>query len=160
MPLLKIVDGSYFNEDAMVRVINYVCRSGYVGGLGVNPECAALQMSLVKHIWHKPEGRQIRHFLLSFSDDESIDLDGLMAYGYQIASYYYEMGYQIVFGVHTNTNHPHIHFAVNTVNFRNGYMYSQGWADAERLKIHIQTIIPQWHVILRIEKSNAGRQYR
>ena len=63
MPLLKIVDESYFNEDAMVRVINYVCRSGYIGGLGVNPECAALQMSLVKHVWYKPEGRQIRHFL-------------------------------------------------------------------------------------------------
>ena len=115
MPILKIVEESYSNKDAMVNVINYICRGPFIGGLGVNPNCAALQMSLVKYVWYKTGGRQVRHFIVSFAGNESTDPDELMAYGYAIANYYYEKGFQVVFGVHTNTGHLHIHFAVNTV---------------------------------------------
>ena len=159
MPILKIVEESYSNKDAMVNVINYICRGPFIGGLGVNPNCAALQMSLVKHVWYKTGGRQVRHFIVSFADNESTDLDELMAYGYAIANYYYEKGFQVVFGVHTNTRHQHIHFAVNTVNFRNGYMYGDGWGDAGLLRKYVQDLMPQWAVILRTEKSNKWRNH-
>ena len=160
MPILKIVEESYSNKNAVVNVINYICQGPYIGGLGVNPECAALQMSLVKYVWYKTEGRQVRHFIVSFADNESADLDGLIAYGYAIANYYYEKGFQVVFGVHTNTEHQHIHFAVNTVNFRNGYMYGDVWSDAGLLRKYIQDLMPQWTVILRTEKSNRWRKTR
>ena len=156
MPLLKIVDESYSNEDAMVNVINYICRSGLTSGLGVNPECAALQMSLVKQLWYKTDGRQVRHFILSFSASEPVAPDDLMRYGYAAADYYYEKGFQVVFGIHLDTNHPHLHFVVNTVNFRDGHMYHEGWNDASGLRAHIQTVIPQWSVDMVIEKSNSS----
>ncbi len=160
MPILKIVEESYSNKDAMVNVINYICRGPFIGGLGVNPNCAALQMSLVKYVWYKTGGRQVRHFIVSFAGNESTDPDELMAYGYAIANYYYEKGFQVVFGVHTNTGHLHIHFAVNTVNFRNGYMYGDGWSDAGLLRKYIQDLMPRWAVILRTEKSNRWRKTR
>lgn len=153
MPILKIVNESYFNEKAMVNVIDYICRGGYTGGLGVNPECAALQMSLVKRLWYKEEGRQIRHFILSFSNKEPVDHDTLMAYGYATACYYFKKGFQVLFGVHYNTLHHHLHFAVNTVNFRDGHMYNEGWSDASALRAHIEGLMPQWHVELVIERS-------
>lgn len=153
MPILKIVNESYFNEDAMVNVIDYICRGGCIGGLGVNPECAALQMSLVKCLWYKEKGRQIRHFILSFSNTESVDHNALMAYGYATAYYYFEKGFQVLFGIHCNTLYPHLHFAVNTVNFRDGYMYNEGWGDASALRAHIEGLMPQWRVELVIEKS-------
>lgn len=160
MPILKIVEESYSNKDAMVNVINYICRGPFIGGLGVNPNCAALQMSLVKYVWYKTGGRQVRHFIVSFAGNESTDPDELMAYGYAIANYYYEKGFQVVFGVHTNTGHLHIHFAMNTVNFRNGYMYGDGWSDAGLLRKYIQDLMPRWAVILRTEKSNRWRKTR
>ena len=160
MPILKIVEESYSNKDAMVNVINYICRGPFIGGLGVNPNCAALQMSLVKYVWYKTGGRQVRHFIVSFAGNESTDPDELIAYGYAIANYYYEKGFQVVFGVHTNTGHLHIHFAVNTVNFRNGYMYGDGWSDAGLLRKYIQDLMPRWAVILRTEKSNRWRKTR
>ena len=160
MPILKIVEESYSNKDAMVNVINYICRGPFIGGLGVNPNCAALQMSLVKYVWYKTGGRQVRHFIVSFAGNESTDPDELMAYGYAIANYYYEKGFQVVFGVHTNTGHLHIHFAVNTVNFRNGYMYGDGWSDAGLRRKYIQDLMPRWAVILRTEKSNRWRKTR
>ena len=160
MPILKIIEESYSNKDAMVNVINYICRGPFIGGLGVNPNCAALQMSLVKYVWYKTGGRQVRHFIVSFAGNESTDPDELMAYGYAIANYYYEKGFQVVFGVHTNTGHLHIHFAVNTVNFRNGYMYGDGWSDAGLLRKYIQDLMPRWAVILRTEKSNRWRKTR
>lgn len=155
MPLLKIVDESYFNEDAMVNVIDYVCRSGYAGGLGVDPECAALQMSMVKQLWHKTEGRQVRHFILSFSAVESIDPDTLMQYGYAVAGYYYQKGFQVVFAGHLDTDYLHLHFVVNTVNFRDGHMYNEGWGDASGLRSYVHANIPQWDVHLVIEESNV-----
>lgn len=160
MPILKIIEESYSNKDAMVNVINYICRGPFIGGLGVNPNCAALQMSLVKYVWYKTGGRQVRHFIVSFAGNESTDPDELIAYGYAIANYYYEKGFQVVFGVHTNTGHLHIHFAVNTVNFRNGYMYGDGWSDAGLLRKYIQDLMPRWAVILRTEKSNRWRKTR
>ena len=83
----------------------------------------------------------------------------LVEYGYAIANYYYEKGFQVVFGVHTNTRHQHIHFAVNTVNFRNGYMYGDGWGDAGLLRKYVQDLMPQWTVILRTEKSSRWRNH-
>ena len=160
MPILKIIEESYSNKDAMVNVINYICRGPFIGGLGVNPNCAALQMSLVKYVWYKTGGRQVRHFIVSFAGNESTDPDELIAYGYAIANYYYEKGFQVVFGVHTNTGHLHIHFAMNTVNFRNGYMYGDGWSDAGLLRKYIQDLMPRWAVILRTEKSNRWRKTR
>ena len=59
MPLLKILNESYRNEDALENLIYYVCRSGHVGGVGVDPEYALMQMSLVKRLWHKEAGRQM-----------------------------------------------------------------------------------------------------
>ena len=153
MPSLKIVNEYYFKEDAMVNVMDYICRGGCTGGLGVNPECAALQMSLVKCLWYKEKGRQIRHFILSFSNTESVDHNALMAYGYATAYYYFERGFQVLFGIHCNTLYPHLHFAVNTVNFRDGYMYNEGWGDASALRAHIEGLMPQWRVELVIEKS-------
>ena len=62
MPLLKILNESYRNGDALENLIHYVCRNGHVGGVGVDPEYALMQMSLVKCLWHKEAGRQVWHF--------------------------------------------------------------------------------------------------
>ncbi len=43
--------------------------------------------------------------------------------GWQIAAYYAHR-YQIVFGVHENTENLHIHFVFNTVSFVDGLKYN------------------------------------
>lgn len=88
MPIFKEVNESYFGPQTLRNVLNYVLRSGDVGGLAVDPAHAHEQMLLVKQIWNKLGGRQIRHFIVSFAPHEFLLPDDARTYAYQIARYY------------------------------------------------------------------------
>lgn len=145
MPKLKLLNESYYGEGTLKRVVDYVTRLAIVGGINVDPDHAVSQMLLIKKIWHKQGGRQVRHFILSFADNEALTIDEAMDYGQQIAMYY-GRNYQIVYGVHYDTNHLHLHFAFNSVSFVDGKMYSGGRSDMFALRLYIQSLMPQWYV--------------
>lgn len=92
MPIFKEVNESYFGPQTLRNVLNYVLRSGDVGGLAVDPAHAHEQMLLVKQIWNKLGGRQIRHFIVSFAPHEFLLPDDARTYAYQIARYYSVLG--------------------------------------------------------------------
>ena len=122
MAVLKIVPGEYLNHDALDKVIHrYVFQKAILfGGYGVNPPHASEQMYIVKQYWNQTRGKQLRHFVVSFNDKESKGIsnaDDLVLGAYQICQYYYEGGYQSVFGIHRpgNSSNWHIHFVVNTI---------------------------------------------
>lgn len=152
MPILKIKNHSYASEAALENVVNYVLRSDRYGGLAVDPEYAVFQMQLVKQLWQKTDGRQVRHMILSFSKDEVLANYKAMEYGYQICQYFGDR-FQIVFALHTDTDHVHLHFALNTVSFVDGIKFSAGLSDYWRLRNYIQSIMPQWHVELVQDNS-------
>ena len=147
MPILKVKNHSYNGEEALENVVNYVLRSGYYGGLAVDPEHAVFQMQLVKQLWSKTDGRQVRHIILSFSKHEVLDYCDAMKYGYQICQYFGGR-FQIVFGLHMDTNHLHLHFALNTVSFVDGSKFSAGPSDYWTLRSYIQSLMPRWSVDL------------
>lgn len=155
MPLLKVLNESYRNEDALENLIYYVCRSGHVGGVGVDPEYARMQMSMVKRLWHKETGRQAWHFILAFAPNEDVTYEEAMAIGYAVAGHYGER-YQIVFGLHFDTNYLHLHFAGNTVSFVDGQMRSEGYADFAAFRNYVQSLMPQWDVKLVVAHSGTG----
>lgn len=80
MPVLIMIDKSYNDEEALHDVISYICRGGYgyIGGYGVDPRYAAEQMQLVKQLWGKEQGRQVRHFIVSFDRAEFISYEKIM----------------------------------------------------------------------------------
>ena len=159
MPVLIMMNKSYCDTDAMGGVVNYICRAGYgyCGGYAVDPRYAAEQMGLVKRLWGKEHGRQIRHFILSFDQEESIRYEQAMQIGFDICRYY--SSYQSIYGLHGDTKHLHLHFAINTVSYLNGKMYAKGVSDWYALKDYIQGLMPQWYVDLRISdgKMYAGQ---
>lgn len=127
MAVLKIVPGEYVNHDALDKLIHgYIFRKALLtGGYGVNPPYAAEQMHIVKQYWKQTHGKQLRHFVLNFNGNESSVInhaDDLSIGAYQICQYYYEGGYQSVFGIHRPSSSQgwHIHFVVNNVNFVTG----------------------------------------
>lgn len=147
MPILKIKNDSYVGENALENVVNYVLQADRYGGLAVDPEHAVFQMRLVKQLWSKTDGRQVRHIILSFSKHEVLDYYDAMRYGYQICQYF-GGHFQIVFGLHTNTEHVHLHFALNTVSFVDGSKFSAGPSDYWTLRNYVQSLMPQWKVDL------------
>lgn len=145
MPILKIKNHSYYGEETLENVVNYALRSGRYGGLAVDPEHAVFQMQKVKVLWHKTEGRQVRHFILSFAENEILSHADAMEYGYRICQYFGER-FQIVFALHTDNDLPHLHFVLNTVSYVDGAMFSAGPPDYWGLRNYIQQLMPQWPV--------------
>ena len=122
---IEIPEGDYENEDAVRRVIDYICRLDkpeQVGGMGVFPlyvEDMVNQFLIVKQIYHKEEGKQVFHIIISFEKSLGFTVDEVMEMGYGIAAYW---GYdrQVMFAVHDDTQNIHIHMAINTVAYTNG----------------------------------------
>lgn len=142
MPLIKMINDPYRDGEALHNVLDYMLRSASIcGGLAVDPHYAEFQMRLVKEVFYKVEGRQIRHFIVSFADNEDFSLEEAYALAQKIALYYADK-YQIIFAIHTNTDHLHIHFALNTVSYRDGKMYREGYGDYIKLKAYIASLFP------------------
>lgn len=120
-------DGKYFDDNALTDVINYVFKEHkiphkYIDGYGVHIENAAEQMEIVASVYNKSSGLRLRHSIISFSDEDNI----LLPEAYQIANIaasFYTKHYQIIFAVHEDTYHPHIHLVMNQVSFVDGHKY-------------------------------------
>lgn len=145
MPIIKVVNEPYPTAEDLYRLLDYLKRGGELYGLGLDPEHACYQMCLVKQLWQKTDGRQCRHFIVSFSDSETIEIDEAVYYGYRIAGYYSGQ-YQIVFSLHLRTDHIHLHFVLNSVSHVNGKKYSGGLEDYLRFREYVQELMPQWRV--------------
>ena len=140
MPILKVAEGDYLNKDALEQVIhNYVFpRSLLTGGLSIDPIYAASQMHMVKDVTGQTDGRQLHHFILSFSDFESAKIDSandLLYTAYRVCEYF-STEYQIVFGIHNNGKY-HIHFVMNNISFVSGKRYSPNNSDYNNLALYI-----------------------
>ncbi len=147
MPILKIISKAYDDEYALSNVVNYVLKPGLLcSGYAADPNHAIEQMQLVKDIYGKDRGRRVRHFVLSFGPGEVIDCNDAMLLGFRICEYYSE--FQSVFSLHEDTDHLHLHFAVNTVAYTDGHMYSCGLDDWYALRTYISALLPQWPVLL------------
>ena len=86
MPNLLIVRNSYPDLESVQRLLNYVLRTSFYGGYAIDPEQAYDQMRLVKEAYHKTEGVQLTHFLLTVSHEEMMHLDfkDLLELGFQV----------------------------------------------------------------------------
>ena len=124
MPCVIIKTDSYNNPSALPNTVNYVFGGAEIyGGGAVNPANAVEEMRLVKQIWLQTEGRQVHHFILCLNAKESggiYEAEKLLDLAYAICKFYQDE-FQIIFGIHQGDNSLwHIHFIVNTVNFRTG----------------------------------------
>lgn len=148
MAYIKMVNKKYNGNTTteananIYSIVNYVLTDKnshtyvrYLGGVNVDPLNAAEQFIKVKNYYRKnnPQSWQVRHFIVSFCKKDYIN--PLLAYGlgYKIAEFYANR-YQIIFGVHEDTNYIHIHFAFNSVSFVDGKLYDRGYDDYYRLK--------------------------
>jgi hypothetical protein len=153
MPYFKNTIGLYRNDDCVDNVINYVCDplktpSGFIGGLSVlttNTEDIIMQFNMIKEIYHKEDGKQVRHFVLSFSPYYRIEDNNLFNMARLIAAYYAD-NYQIIYAIHEDKSHQHIHFVMNTVSFRDGKKYSLGRGDYYNFMSHIGMIVNMDHL--------------
>ena len=160
MPNLLIVRNSYLDLGSVQRLLNYVLRTSFYGGYAIDPEQAYDQMRLVKEAYHKTEGVQLKHFLLTFSHEEMMHLDfkDLLELGFQVGKVLER--YQIVYCIHLDSDYIHMHFVMNTVSFEDGKKYSDGLVGFQRVKDFLEKRFPKWKTQLIFREVYAPPHYK
>lgn len=160
MPNLLIVRNSYLDLGSVQRLLNYVLRTSFYGGYAIDSEQAYDQMRLVKEAYHKTEGVQLKHFLLTFSHEEMMHLDfkDLLELGFQVGKVLER--YQIVYCIHLDSDYIHMHFVMNTVSFEDGKKYSDGLVGFQRVKDFLEKRFPKWNTQLIFREVYAPPHYK
>ena len=151
MPNVIVTRNTYPDAIALENVIHYVLDKAVVRG-GYAVDCgrfAALeQMLFVKQAFRKSEALQLKHFFITFADNEMdlTDFDELLRLGFAVGQCFKE--YQMVYGVHLDGSHVHMHFVMNTTSFTDGHQYSDGLSMFNRLCNMLRARYPRFDVNL------------
>lgn len=140
--IVKVINNGYEHPLALKGLIKYILtdkdtkgNTRYYDGCYINPENVEREMMDVKQYFRKTQGRQARHFIVSFDDYVCMgrQADHLAR---QICEYYYNT-FQIMYSVHEDTDNYHIHFVMNTVSWVDGHMFSEGPAELQQFKNYV-----------------------
>lgn len=147
MCIVKVVNDPFTNYECIFRLTSYALvgkpgkRIRYYGGYNVVLSRADEEIVLVKQYFQKTDKRLMRHFTVSFNDETSAYDAWIL--GWRIAAYYADR-YQIVFGVHEDTDNIHIHFVMNTVSFVDGLKYSGGYGDLYKFTNYVNKVCKEY----------------
>lgn len=138
MPAIKFVNqsGDYLEIAAVENTILYCTdiRKTNYQHIGCYPSLSTdycdwiEEFLMVKHIYHKEKGEQVKHRIVSFSEWELVNYRDAEQFGYEVARAYGE-NYQTVYAVHQDKVHVHVHFIINTVAYNTGKRFD--WGPAE-----------------------------
>ncbi len=106
--------------------------------LGVSSENAYLDMVLLKQIYCQLNGRQYLHWVLSHDCDVPIEVANNVA----VEVLHLLAGkYQAICATHTNTDHLHTHYIINTINVQTGKKFSESISDMIKFREQINRIL-------------------
>ena len=89
-----------------------------VTGINCQPESVYADFMTTKRLHHKTGGVLFYHMVQSFPKGEAVDPVTAHAAALKLAEYY--EGYEVLVCTHTDREHIHSHFLINSVNFDTG----------------------------------------
>lgn len=147
MAVVKIVnnpcDTNYALENLCAYVVRYDRTLGFVGGRGLRPSCAVAAMNETMELWDKKFGRRAYHIVISFADELVIMPDEAMEIAYEVSSFFFPV-YQVLWGVHREQDHMHIHFAVCTTSLLNGLKMHIDFELKRKLDLAVESIVQRY----------------
>ena len=124
-----------------------------IEGLGVLTENYLGEFYSVKAANQQLHTTMFRQITISISPAGNTCTDKeYMKIGEEIAEYYFNKGYQIIWYLHKDTTRPHLHLLLNSVNFKTGKIFKQSKKDMNRFKVHCNHILHD-HKIDQIQMS-------
>lgn len=141
MPIFKAVDRP---GKSIKTVINYASKDAknekddtlFFGvNCADNPVIAAYQMQKTKELYNKMDGRQYKHYVLSFAAGE-ISKNIAKTYAKELAEKCFGDRFEVACGIHINSTGGkiHAHFVVNSVSFVDGKKLHFSKTDLENFK--------------------------
>ncbi len=129
MATVTFIPESKQSISAMKAVIDYCLQhkkvadedSGrrLVGGVNVDGENAFTEFMVTKNAYKKKGGITFYHYVQSFSPRENVSAEQVHKIGLEFAEKAWQ-GYEVLVTTHTDADHLHNHFVINSVSFENG----------------------------------------
>ena len=113
----------------------------HLKGKGVSRDAskAAEQMAAVQRAYGKDSQRRMYQMILSFPEDMRSKKSVKRAAD-QVADMLFA-DFQVYYGIHAETDHWHVHYAINAVSYRTGKKWHQSRSDLAAMKQKISSII-------------------
>ena len=89
-----------------------------ITGINCQPESVYADFMTTKRLHHKIDGVLFYHMVQSFPKGEAVNPVAAHAAALKLAEYY--EGYEVLVCTHTDREHIHSHFLINSVNFDTG----------------------------------------
>ena len=166
MPIFKAIDRP---GKSIKTAINYAAKDAkrekdetlFCGiNCADNPAFATYQMAKTKELYNKTDGRQYKHYVLSFANNE-IKVDDAKNYAKKLAQKCFGNRFEVAVGLHVNSagKKIHAHFVVNSVSFIDGRKLHFSKNDLENFKL-INDQIAQKYGLKIIDRSKDAVKAR
>ena len=174
MATVSFIPESRQSISAMKAVIEYCLQqkkvadadSGrrLVGGVNCNGENAFTEFMATKTAHHKKGGMNFYHYVQSFSPNENISAEQVHKIGLEFAEKAWP-GHEVLVTTHTDAEHLHNHFVINSVHYENGNKLRQNPGTLTRLRTLSDSICSEHglSVLKPYKKDGANissREYR
>lgn len=162
------------NKTAIGRVMRYCSREDktmyelngrkfqLISGKDCCPETAYREFMATKQQYGKANGMFFYQYVQSFSPDEKITAQAAHEIGCKFAEYF--KGYEVLIATHTDREHLHTHFIINSVSHENGKKLQMPRGSIYKLRQFSDEICKQYNLSIVQPKENKGgmktREYR
>jgi hypothetical protein len=138
----------------LLRKINYITdwcatRQDLIYGSAVSVLDTYEEMVAVKNVFDKANRSAYRHYILSIEENEKIQLLRFKNLGIEVCeilSGFYG-NYQVLMAVHINTDHLHIHYVINTIDYLTGNRLDLNRGRLEELKYGISKKLYKYQLL-------------
>ena len=155
-------------------VINYCCKDAKVdyhgrpliSGINCVPQCALQEFMNTKRLHHSTKGRMYYHMVQSFRPDDPVTPE--MAHEIALKLAEQIPGYEIIVATHTDREHLHSHFVINSVSYETGLKYHSNEESLMALRRASDELCMQYGLSVvkpkkqkqRKERTMSDREYR
>lgn len=129
MATIKFISESRQSLSAMKGVISYCLQEKkvadnatgqrMVSGISCDGENSFTEFLTTKQAYRKTSGINFYHYVQSFSPDKNITPQEVHAVAREFAERAWP-GHEILVATHSDADHLHSHFVINSVSFENG----------------------------------------
>ena len=154
-------------------VINYCCKDAkvsyegrpLVSGINCVPQCALQEFMNTKRLYHSTQGRIYYHMVQSFRPDDPVTPEQAHEIALKLAEQI--PGFEIVVATHTDREHIHSHFVINSVSCDTGLKYhsnrdslEQLWKASDELCMQYGLSVVKPKKKQKKERTMSDREYR
>ena len=125
MAIVEIINNPLNTEGALYNLCKYIIKPKktengyYTGARGISVAHAYEDIVEMQTLYQNTGGRRGYHITVSFSPEDPLSPHDVWNIAYLITNLFFPE-YQVLYGMHTDEDHLHIHLGINTVSMRTG----------------------------------------